>query len=78
MKIAEALSLITLEYGEASLKHRPFNSPHEGYAVIKEELDELWEAIRKVKNFDERNESMKDEAVQISAMALRFLIDLVK
>ena len=31
----------------ATEKFGPFNSTHEGYAVIKEELDELWDEIKK-------------------------------
>jgi len=47
-------------------------STHHGYAVIKEELDELWDEIicRGPARY------MEDEAKQIGAMALRFLVDL--
>ena len=31
------------ELARAQELHEPFNSAHEGYAVILEELDELWE-----------------------------------
>ena len=52
-------------------KHPPINSPHEGAAVIKEEYDELWEAIKK------NNESLSArEAEHVAAMAIRFLLDL--
>lgn len=47
----------------------PFNSYHEGFAVIKEELDELWEEV----TGDQDNEKMKKEALQVGAMAMRFL-----
>lgn len=26
--------------------HKPFNSNHEGYAILKEEVDELWDEIK--------------------------------
>ena len=52
-----------------------FNSYHEGYAVIKEELDELWEEVKKYPKQD--NENLKKEAIQIGAMALRFVYDLL-
>lgn len=56
-------------------KFPPFNTPHEGYAIIKEELDELWEEVRK--QYDVRTkENMRKEAKQIAAMALRFMVDL--
>ena len=74
----QALLLIEAEAKRASEKHPSFHSPHEGYAVIKEELDELWEAIREAKNFKERNIAMLEEAVQCGAMCLRFLMDLIE
>ena len=59
------------EYVIASKKFKKFNSRHEGYAVIKEEVDELWDAIKG--NF--ANNLVRKEAIQVGAMALRFLID---
>ena len=53
-----------------------FNSYHEGYAVIKEELDELWEEVKKYPKQD--NDNLKKEATQIGAMALRFIYDLLQ
>ena len=50
-----------------------FNSTHEGYAVILEELDELWDEIR-MKEPDK--EKMKHEAMQTCAMLLKFINDL--
>lgn len=71
-----------------------FNSSHEGYAVILEELDELWEVVKlnpkkiefplswygfKTKEDIElwqntkRNELMRKEAIQVAAMAIRFI-----
>ena len=77
MKVETALELIMDEFTRATKTHRPFHSPHEGYAVILEELDELWEAIRTIKNFDQRNSEMKKEAAQVAAMSMRFLCDLI-
>jgi len=53
-----------------------FHSYHEGYAVIKEELDELWEEVKKYPKQD--NENLRKEAIQIGAMALRFIYDLLQ
>lgn len=53
----------------------PFKNGHEGYAVIKEELDELWDEVRNNKRPDARDRQIK-EARQIAAMALRFIVDL--
>jgi len=49
-----------------------FNSTHEGYAVLLEEVDELWEGIKGNLSQD----LLAAEAVQVAAMALRFLLDL--
>lgn len=52
-----------------------FNSPHEGYAIIKEELDELWEEVR-LQHKDRSPERMYKEAIQVAAMGIRFATDL--
>lgn len=59
-----------VEAKRAAEKFKPFNSPHEGFAVLKEEVDELWEEIK-----CNCIEAAKEEAVQVAAMALRFLAD---
>ena len=60
------------ELNHAFDKFDKFNTPHEGYAVILEELDELWEAIKQNKPTNE----LTIEAYHIAAMAIRFLHDL--
>lgn len=68
-----ALYLVTAELAVAREKFpKPMNSRHEGYAVIKEELDELWDAIKR----DNPMDMVQLEAVQVAAMALRFLIEV--
>jgi len=69
----EAIELIRKEINEAVGQYGHFNSPHEGYAVIKEELEELWDDIK-----DKHPEGFKEEAVQVAAMAIQFLIDFVE
>ena len=51
----------------------PFGSGHEGYAVILEELDELWAEIKSKKS---NARTWRNEAIQIGAMAIRFIFDL--
>lgn len=60
------------EYKQAISKHGPMASAHEGYAVIKEEVDELWDEIKK-KHPDPAN--LREEAIQIAAMGIRFVVD---
>ena len=61
------------ELAHARTKFKPFNSAHEGYAVILEELDKLW---REVQSKGRTKESMRAEAVQVAAMAIRFIEDV--
>ena len=51
-----------------------FNSSHEAYAVILEELDELWDEIKKK---EPDYVKMKEEAIQCAAMLCRFLVEIV-
>lgn len=50
-----------------------FNSPHEGKAVIEEELDELWQHVKENTG---RTVEARTEAIQVAAMALRYVHDL--
>lgn len=53
--------------------HGPMRSAHEGYAVILEEVDELWEEVRTRNHSRER---LYTEAKHVAAMALRFMRDV--
>ena len=66
---------VLLELTDAQNKYPSFNSCHEGYAVLQEEVEELWDLIKAHKGVKCTPE-MKAECVQIIAMALRFIIDL--
>lgn len=66
------------QYDKAVAKHAPFNSPHEGWAVIREELDELWDEVRAWQPDDHREEQLRKEAFHVGAMAIRFLADVCK
>lgn len=63
--VAEELNVATQQFGE-------FASKHEGYAIILEEMDELWEAI---KSKSSSRADIEREARQVAAMAIRFLVD---
>lgn len=62
---------IGAEYEQALEKHDQFNSAHEGYAVLLEELEELWEQVR-LKKKKRSARRMRAECVQIAAMAVKF------
>ena len=70
-----AFRLAADELGKARMAFPPFHSAHEGWAIIREELDELWAEIRSHQDTPGRAERMTKEAVQVAAMALRFVID---
>lgn len=73
VQIMVALHEVKLEVAAAVDLHAPFNSAHEGYAVILEELDELWEHVR---GNTARGEDARQEAVQVAAMAVRFAAEI--
>jgi len=58
------------ELAKAESQFPPFNSYHEGYAIIKEELDELWDEIKSKRRTKDR---LYGEATQVAAMAIRFM-----
>lgn len=70
-RYAAASEQIAQEAMLARLRFDPFNSSHEGYAVIAEELDELWDDVKA----NDIEHSIK-EAVQVGAMALRYIADM--
>ena len=72
-QITELLTEVEIELETAQRKFSNFASPHEGYAVILEELDELWELIKRNHG---RADDAHQEAIQIAAMAMRYIIDL--
>ena len=65
----------TAELARAMEKHAPMHSLHEGYAVIFEELDELWDEVRAWQPGSDLTEARK-EALQVAAMALRIILDV--
>ena len=73
MDIHLAQEAIRKEHRAAIKAFGQFNSAHEGFAVIKEELDELWDSI---KTKGTTSDDWAKEAIQVGAMALRFLGDL--
>lgn len=64
---------ILREYRKAREVHAPMRGAHEGYAVILEELDELWDEVKASKPSDPRRAAIRREAIQLGAMALAFI-----
>jgi NTP pyrophosphatase (non-canonical NTP hydrolase) len=57
---------------DSASKWPGFNSAHEGYGVLAEEFDELWEHV-KVNQKRRDLTAMRAEAIQVAAMALKFV-----
>lgn len=73
-KATKLLSDVRRELESAQIEYPAFHSMHEGYAVLAEEVDELWEIVRR-KGSHEPGFTGRQECIQIAAMALRLIID---
>lgn len=72
--IEKAMNEVLEELSKVKKKYPlDFNSLHEGYAVAKEEVDELWDEIKK-KNPDKNK--IRTEAMQAAAMFIRIMSEL--
>lgn len=61
------------EVDRAVVKHGSMKSAHEGASVIREEYEELWDEVKADRGYQS---SARSEAVQLAAMAIRYLYDL--
>ena len=74
-EIVQALEIagaMAIEVKRARQIYPKFNSTHEGYAVMLEEIDELWDEIKQKKSSPAK---LREEAIQVGAMAIRFIQD---
>lgn len=85
----ETINLIQNELANIPEKHRKtFNSTHEGYAVLLEEVRELENEIffgeKKLKKMflsekeaiEKHKQRIREEAIQVAAMAIRIIQEL--
>jgi len=72
-RLDQILDEVRIEVRRATLKHGAMNSAHEGYAVLQEEVDELWDDVK-----HDNLPGALDEALQVAAMGVRFIYDLDK
>lgn len=69
------LADIKEEIIRAKAKHPGnFHNPHEGYAVALEEVDELWDEIKK--DGGGRDLAARKEAMQSAAMFVRYMLEV--
>lgn len=64
------------ELARAQAKYPAMHSAHEAYAVLLEEIEEVW-ALVKVKQANHDHAAMRAELVQVAAMAARFALDVL-
>jgi hypothetical protein len=59
--------------------YKPLNSPHEAAAVIKEEYDEFWDEVKtyNLKRGRDTRPRMREELIQLAAMAIRAITDVI-
>ena len=72
---ARIVSDVCEELQEAMKVNQLFTSPHHGYAIILEELDELWDEVKK-KESKRDIKNMRAEVVQVGAMAMKFIMSM--
>ncbi|MCZ7405144.1 MAG: hypothetical protein O8C67_09475 [Candidatus Methanoperedens sp.] len=66
----KVLDDVIREIENAEAKFPEYNSSHEGYAVIAEELDELWQLV---KEKNQNYELQYEEAKHVACTAIRFM-----
>lgn len=73
VRTVNVLAEVEVELARAMQRFASFPTLHHGYAVLLEEVDELWE---EVKQRSPDPKAIRKEAVQVAAMAVRFVADL--
>jgi len=71
----QVLNDIDREVDRAVTKHGHYNSPHEAYGVLLEEVDEFFDEVKKQKADVDRG-AMRTELTQIAAVCVRAIYDL--
>lgn len=72
--IKDVLLAVRLEVVDAEAKHgRGYASEHEAYAVLLEEVEEVWDEVRKKPSRRDAG-AMYAELIQVAAVAARFAL----
>ena len=75
-RLTQGLQLITDElHSQVKQFPRPMASLHEAYAVLLEEVDEVWDIVRQKSSARDPDE-LRKELVQVSAYALRIVLEM--
>jgi hypothetical protein len=73
--IGKAIRMIIPEYNQIIFKNPPLHNVQEGWVMLEQGMEELWNEVKKDKNI-RSGELMRKEAIFISVTAMRFIIDL--
>lgn len=68
--LSALIPLVTAEMDTASKKYGPFHNSHEHYAVLQEEVDEWWDAVK-----GNIADCCQYELLQVAAVALRYILE---
>jgi hypothetical protein len=77
LRLCEALDAITTELDRSMIHQEGFSSLHEAYAVIAEEVDEVWD-ICKMKRKNRSALALRKELIQVATMAVKGLLNIDK
>jgi len=72
-KIENIANQVIKELERTTEKFGSFKSAHEGYCVLLEEVDELWDEVKTNQGY---TMGARQEAIQIAAMAMRYILDI--
>lgn len=72
----EAATEVVEELRRARGRFPTFHSAHEGASILREEFEELWDVVKQGGSSPRSVKAMRKEAIQVAAMALRFIEDV--
>jgi len=77
-KVDKIAAEFVAEMLKATEKFPSITTEHEGYAIILEEMEEMWENIKLNQyKHEDRKKMIRKEAIQVGAMVLRLIYDLL-
>lgn len=74
--LSRTIEDVAAEVQSASIEWPPFTTLHEAWAIVLEEVGELWDEVQRCQKDRDRLPYVRKEAVQVAAMAIRLIHDL--